>query len=122
MRPLVEVPSSNEEYQELIELLLANAIRYREKQSSFLTPHTLWVEESDYAKAAEIASSVAARHTKHAKAVGDREWKARYKGSYFRGLLASLRNPANLFRLLLLAAVAGAFLIYPLIYILRHVF
>jgi hypothetical protein len=77
MRPLVETPGSNAEHQDLIELLLANGVRYQEKSSGFLMPATIWVEEDDHAKAFEIASSVAARHAMRTKAEWDREWKER---------------------------------------------
>jgi hypothetical protein len=115
MRPLVEVPASNEEHQDLIGLLLANSIRYQERQSSFLMPATIWVEEADHAKALEIASSVSARHAKRTEAEWAREWNTRYKGSYPRWLIANLRKPANLFRIVLLVVMAGIFVIYPLV-------
>jgi hypothetical protein len=121
MRPLLEIPGSNEEHQELIELLLANGIGYREEQSSFLMPAMIWVEEADQAQALEIVSSVAARHRKRAKVEWDREWKDRYNGSYVRWLIDRVRKPANLFRLLLLVAVLGVFAVYPLIYIIRRI-
>jgi hypothetical protein len=120
MRPLVEIPCSNEAHQDLIGLLLANGIRYREEQSSFLMPATIWVEEADHAKALEIASAVAARNSKLAKGEWDREWKERYKGSYIRWLIERARKPGNLFRLVLLAAVLGVFAVYPLIYVIRR--
>src|SRR5947207_5372521 len=120
MRPLVEIPGSNEEHQDLTELLLANGIRYREEQSSFLMPATIWVEEADHAKALEIASAVAARHAKRVRGERDREWKERYKGSYLRWLLANIHKPAQLFRLLLLLVVLGVFAVYPLVYVIRR--
>ena len=120
MRPLVEMPGSNEEYQDLANLLLANSIRYQEKQSSFLMPATIWVEEADYEKAREIASSVAARHAKRAKGEWEGEWRERYKGSYLRWLLANIRKPANLFRLLLLLVMLGVFIAYPVVYVIRR--
>jgi len=122
MRPLVEIPASNEEHQDLIELLLAKGVRYRERQSSFLMPATIWVEEADYADALEIASSVAARHAKRAKREANREWNERYKGSYLRWLFANILKPGNLFRLLLLVVMLGFFAVYPLIYVIRRVF
>jgi len=121
MRPLVEIPSSNEEHQDLANLLLANGIRYQEKQSSFLMPATIWVEEADHAEALEIASSLAARHAKRTKGEWEREWKERYKGSYLRWLLANIHKPANLFRLLLLLVMLGVFAIYPIVYLIRRV-
>lgn len=120
MRPLVETPGSNAEHQDLIELLLANGIRYQEKPSSFLMPASIWVEEDDHAKALEIASSVAARHTKRTKAEWDREWKERYKGSYLRWLFANVHKPANVVRLFLLALMLAVFVIYPLVYVIRR--
>lgn len=120
MRPLVETPGSNDEHQELVGLLLANGIRYREEQSSFLMPATIWVEEADCAKAVEIASSVAAKHAKHAKGKWNREWKERYKGSYLRWLLADVHKPANMFRLFLLLVMLGVFVVYPLVYVIRR--
>jgi len=122
MRPLVEIPGSNEEHQELIELFLVNEIRYREEQSSFLMPATIWVEEADHAKAFEIAFSAAARHAKRAKGEWDREWKGRYKGSYLRWLFANVHKPGNLFRLLLFVEMLAVFAIYPLIYVIRRMF
>lgn len=84
-------------------------------------PATIWVEETDYADALEIASSVAARHAKRAKREWNRDWKERYKGSYLRWLLANIHRPANLFRLLLLLVMLGLFAIYPLVYVIRRV-
>lgn len=120
MWPLVEIPGSNEEHQDLVDLLLAKGVRYQEKQSSFLMPATIWVEEADYADALEIASSVAARHAKRARREANREWKERYKGSYVRWLFANIHKPANLFRLFLLFVMLALFAVYPLVYVIRH--
>lgn len=122
MRPLVETPGSNEEHQDLVNLLLAKGVRYQEKQSSFLMPATIWVEETDYADALEIASSVAARHAKRSKRESNREWKERYNGSYLRWLLGNIHKPGKWFRLLLLVVMLGFFAVYPIVYVIRRVF
>lgn len=120
MRPLVEIPDSSEEHQDLIGLLLASGIRYQERQSTFFMPATVWVNEDDHAKALEIALSVAARHAKQTKAEWTRQWNERYRGSYLRWLIANFHKPANLLRLVLLVAMVGVFVIYPLLYIARR--
>jgi len=120
MRPLVETPGSSEEHHDPVNLFLANGIRHQERQSSFLMPAATWVIEDDYEKALEMAQSAAARHGKRARIEWDREWRERYEGWYFRGLLTNIKKPANLIRLLLLLTMLGAFLIYLLIYIIRR--
>ena len=121
MQPLVETPDSNDEHQDLVELLLANGIRYQKKPSSFLMPATIWVEDDDHPKAIELASCVAARHAAHTKADRQRQWEVRYKGSYVRWLIANLHKRANVLRLLLLVMVFGIFVVYPAVYVIRRV-
>jgi len=103
-----------------MELLLANGIAAREVASNFLVPATIWVEEDDYEKALEIASSVGARHAKQARSEWEREWRERYKGSYIRWIAEKARRPRNLFKLLLLALMVGVFVIYPIMYAFRR--
>jgi len=67
-----------------------------------------------------MASQQQPDNGKRARIEWDREWRERYEGWYFRGLLTNIKKPANLIRLLLLLTMLGAFLIYPLIYIIRR--
>jgi len=119
VRPLLENPDSNEEHQDLTELFLANGIAMRETASNFLMPATIWVEEADYEKALEIASAVAARHSKRSKEDWEREWRERYRSSYFNWLTATLYGPGILWKLALLTIFATVLVLYPIVYVIR---
>jgi hypothetical protein len=120
VRPLVETPGSNQEYRELIDLLLANGIRYHETPFNMLAPATIWVDEADYEKAFEIASSVEARYAKQSKAQWDKDWKDRYKESYARWFVDKIRKPGNVIRIVLLIVMLGVFVGYPIVYAFRR--
>lgn len=119
VRPLVETPSSNQEYTDLIDLLLASGIRYRETPSNFLAAPTIWVDESDYERAFEIASSVGARYAKQSKEQWDKDWKERHKGSYARWFVDKIRKPGNWGGIVLLIIMLGVFVVYPIVYVFR---
>lgn len=100
-----------------MELLLANAIPVRETAPSFLGPPAIWVDETHYAKAAEIASSVFRRETTRVSRQWVRDWDEKFKGSYRLWLTEKWKGPGAVWRLFLLTLMLGLFVIYPLAYI-----
>lgn len=119
MLRLIE-PNSSQERTEILNLLVANGIRYHETDASFLSPPALWVEETDYQKALEIAESVEARYSRLEKERWKLEWREKYGGSKLQWFLQKAREPGTWVRMALLAIMLGIFLVYPLFYVFRR--
>ena len=104
--------------------LLAEAgIPYRETRSPFslLGADAIWVSDEDYPRACAILEDEAKVFAEMARAEWNAEWVGEHKASYTRWIWNRIRQAslAGLLTALLLIALVGVMLFYPLAYVFR---
>lgn len=123
MKRLVGLPLDVRQENEIMRLLAEAGIAYRETRSPFrlLSADAIWVSDDDYPRARAILESEAEAFAAMARAEWNSEWVAEHKGSYLRWLWSHVRRAsiASLVRVLLLIALVGVMLLYPLAYVFR---
>ena len=84
--------------------------------SRFFGSNAIWVPEADYLRAKDILDRQAAEYAKSAREQWQAEWRREHGGSYLRWLLNRMRRATmdDVLRVLLLAALVGVMLLYPL--------
>lgn len=123
MKRLVGLPLEERQEKELMRLLTEAGIAYRETRSPFrlLSADAIWVADEDYARASALLDSEAEAFAETARAEWHAEWLGAHKGSYLLWLWSRVRRGtlADLLRVLLLIALVGVMLFYPLAYVFR---
>jgi hypothetical protein len=112
---------ADEQYDELTSLLREAGVRVHETHTHLLSFGALWVPDEDFARARDILRNESAAYATRARAEWEREWELQHRGSKLRWFAYRLlSNPGEvLLRVLLLALTMGAFVLYPIWYILR---
>ena len=104
-------------------LLTEAGIRYRETRSPFrlLSADAIWVSDEDHPRACAILEGEAKAFAEIARAEWNAQWVREHKGSYVRWLWSRFRQAsfASLLTVLLLIALVGVMLFYPLAYVFR---
>ena len=102
-------------------LLSEAGIEYREARSPFrlFGADAIWVSDEDYPRARAILEEEAKAFAEMARAEWRAEWVGEHKGSYARWLWSRVRQAsfAGLVTALLLIALVGVMLLYPLAYV-----
>jgi hypothetical protein len=122
MKRLVGLPLDARQEDEIMRLLSDAGIAYRESRSPFrlLSGDAIWVSDDDYPRARALLESEAEAFAAKARAEWNAEWIAEHKGSYLPWLWRRVRGAsmASLVRALLLIALVGLMLLYPLAFVL----
>lgn len=117
-RRLVSLPLAPDQEHELLHLLDEANIAHREARSKsrLFSGDAIWVAEADYARAKEILDREAAAYAAAARAKWQAEWRDEHGSSYLRWLWRRLSRatPGDVLRVLVLAALVGLMLLYPL--------
>jgi len=87
---------------------------------TLLAPVTIWVDESSYEAARAIVIEIQRNSSLERRAEWEEDWRTKFGGSYSRWLLAKLRKPANIGRIIFLGIMLAIFVVYPIVYVLRH--
>lgn len=123
MRRLVELPLDVRQEDEIMRLLTAAGIAYRETRSPFrlLSADAIWVSDEDYPGACAILEGEAKAFAEMGRAEWNAEWVTEHQGSYVRWLWSRVRRAsfADLVKVLFLIALVAVMLFYPLAYIFR---
>ena len=84
--------------------------------SRFFGSNAIWVPEADYLRAKDILDRQAAEYANSAREQWQAEWRREHGGSYARWLLNRMRRATmdDVLRVVLLAALVGLMLFYPL--------
>ena len=82
----------------------------------------IWVRDEDFPRAVAILRKEAVSFAARARKRWDRQWQTEYEDSYVRWFAHKLfRSPVGtVVQVLLLAALVGVFVVYPLLYVLRR--
>ncbi len=122
MKRLVSLSHLEErQYGELVELLRSNQLRFRESPGGVFTSGAIMVADEDLAAAKEILRRHSEAFAKDARARWEEEWQGQYGGSAARWFAARLRgDPLGvILRLVLLVLAIGAFLLFPIWYVMQ---
>ena len=107
---------------EIVRLLTEAGIAYRAARSPFrfLGADAIWVADDDYPRARALVESEVRAFESMARAEWNAEWIDEHKGSYVLWLWNRARRAsfATILRALLLMALVGLMLLYPLAYVL----
>lgn len=118
-RRLVSLPLEPDQEHELLRLLDEAGIAHREARSGsrLFSGDAIWVAEADYAGAKEVLDREAAGYAAAARAKWQAEWRDVHASSYLRWLFSRLGRATmeDVLRVLLLAALVGLMLLYPLV-------
>ncbi|MFY9316981.1 MAG: hypothetical protein WAO95_15665 [Burkholderiales bacterium] len=109
------------QYDELMSLLRRARIPVHETRTHLLSFGALWVPDESFDRAREILRNESTAFAARARQEWEREWELQHRGSALRWFAYRLlSDPMEvLLRVLLLALILGAFLLYPLWVILR---
>jgi len=109
------------QYEELTTLLRQAGIHVHETHTHLLSFGALWVRDEDFSRAREILRTESTAYATRARAAWEREWEIQHRGSRLRWFAYRLLSDPGevLLRVLLLALTAGAFVLYPIWYVLR---
>jgi hypothetical protein len=122
MKRLVGLPLDAQQENEIMRLLSDAGIPYRESRSPFrlLSGDAIWVSDDDYPRARALLEREAESFAANARAEWNAAWVAEHKGSYLLWLWSRVRGAsmASLVRVLLLIALVGLMLLYPLAFVL----
>ena len=112
---------ADEQYDELTTLLRAAGIPMHETPTHLFAFGALWVPDSEFDRAREILRTQSKAYAARAREAWEREWELQHRGSALRWFAYRvLSDPgAVLLRVLLLALAVGAFVVYPIWYVLR---
>lgn len=117
-RRLVGLPLAPEQERELLRRLDEAGIEHKvvRSKSRLFGADAIWVAEPDYPRAKEILDCEAAEYAAAARERWRDEWHREHGGSYARWIWNRLRRATleDLVRALLLAALVGLMLLYPL--------
>lgn len=123
MKRLVGLPLEERQEKEIMRVLTEAGIAYRETRSPFrlLSADAIWVADEDYARASALLDNEAKAFAETAREEWHAEWLGTHKGSYLRWLWSRVRRGtlADLLRVVLLIALVGVMLFYPLAYVFR---
>ena len=110
------------QYDELTSLLQAARIAVHETTTNFMGYGAIWVRDEDFPRAVAILRTEAVSFAARARKRWDRQWQTEYKSSHVRWFAHKLfRSPVGtVVQVLLLAALVGVFVVYPLLYVLRR--
>jgi hypothetical protein len=115
---LVSLPLEPDQEHEILRLLDEAGIAHKETRSMsrFFGSNAIWVPEADYPRAKDILDRQAAGYANSAREQWQAEWRREHGGSYLRWLLNRMRRATmdDVLRVLLLAALVGVMLLYPL--------
>ena len=109
------------QYEELVELLGRNDVRFREAPGGLLFSGAIMVVDEDLEKAKEILRAHSEAYAVEARKRWQEEWRTEHGGSTLKWFVHRLREqPLEVvLRLLLLALAVGAFVLFPLWYVMR---
>ena len=117
-RRLVSLPLEPEQEQEILRRLDTAGIAHQETRSMsrFFGSNAIWVPEADYLRAKDILDRQAAEYAGVKRELWQAEWQRDHGGSYARWLLHRMRRATmdDILRVLLLAALVGLMLLYPI--------
>ena len=117
-RRLVSLPLPPEQEQEILRLLDEAGIAHKEtrSRSRLYGSDAIWVAEEDFPQANAIVDKEAVEYAAAARAQWRAEWRREHQGSYARWLLSRLKRATmdDVLRVLLLIALVGLMLLYPL--------
>ena len=102
-------------------LLTSAGIPVHETPTHLFSFGALWVPDESFGQAREILRSQSKAYVARAREDWEREWQLQHQGSALRWFACRLfSNPGEiLLRGLLLAVAVGAFVAYPIWYVLR---
>lgn len=112
---------ADEQYGELTALLRQAGIHVHETHTHLFSFGALWVMDQDFERAREILRGESRAYAARAREEWEREWALQHRGSALRWFAYRLLSSPGemLLRVLLLALAVGAFVLYPLWFILR---
>lgn len=117
-RRLVSLPLDPRQETEILRLLDDAGIEHKETRSlsRLFGSNAIWVLEADYPRAKDILDRQAAEYAVSAREQWQAEWRREHRGSYLHWLLHRLRHATmdDVLRVVLLAALVGVMLLYPL--------
>ncbi len=112
---------AEEQYDELMALLRAAGIAVHETSTHLFAFGALWVPDEEFDRAREFLRTQSKAYAARAREAWEREWELQHRGSTLRWFAYRLMSDPGglLLRVLLLALAVGAFLVYPIWYVLR---
>ena len=112
---------ADEQYGELMTLLRQAGVHAHETHTHLFSFGALWVMDEDFERARQILRDESKAYAARAREEWEREWELQHRGSALRWFAYRLlSDPLEvLLRVLALALVVGAFVLYPIWYILR---
>lgn len=109
------------QYDELVELLRANGVRFQETPAGLLRSGAILVGDDDFERARELLRVHSQAFAEEARRNWQEEWRTQHGQSAARWFVHRLRgDPLGVIgKLVLLAAATGLFVIYPIWYVVR---